>query len=174
MSCHLRASRSARLDRIVRNDEAASSNLALSTQKGPWGSLVSFMLGVHVTPVQIWGGPPYLFIPLKQSPRSLIIVSIHQCWHSFRYACAVFSLNLPLPRLRSLHQDRTVNLFHASPPEWAEGYISASDLPSVLDHLLFFRPSPRDGGYNGTRSFFLQGCPLPVLRMTSSFHCVLR
>ena len=115
-----------------------------------------------------------ILIPLRQSSRSLIIVSIHQCWHSFRYACAVFNLNLPLPRLRSLHQDRTVNLFHASPPEWAEGYISASDLPSVLDHLLFFRPSPRDGGYNGTRSFFLQGCPLPVLRMTSSVHCVLR
>ena len=67
MSCHLRASRSARLDRIVRNDEAASSNLALSTQKGPWGSLVSFMLGVHVTPVQIWGGPPYLLQHLQTS-----------------------------------------------------------------------------------------------------------
>lgn len=24
---------------------------------GPWGSLVSFVLGVHVTPVQIWAGP---------------------------------------------------------------------------------------------------------------------
>ena len=25
---------------------------------GPWGSLVSSMLGVHDTPVQIWAGPP--------------------------------------------------------------------------------------------------------------------
>ena len=25
---------------------------------GPWGSLVSFLLGVQVTPVQIWTGPP--------------------------------------------------------------------------------------------------------------------
>ena len=31
---------------------------------GPWGSLVSFVLGVHVTPVQIWAGPPLSQIPV--------------------------------------------------------------------------------------------------------------
>ena len=41
--------------------------------KGPWGSLVSFMLGVHVTPVQIWGGPPLFFKSYKKKENSMQI-----------------------------------------------------------------------------------------------------
>ena len=63
--------------------------------------ITEFEKKYSVNPTGIIFNKYLTLIPLKQSSRSLIIVSILQCWHSFRYVCAVFSLFLPFPRLRS-------------------------------------------------------------------------
>ena len=67
---------------------------------GPWGSLVSFVLGVHVTPVQIWAGP---------LSASLITTFAQSSQHSLMHRGHSASLNAT-----QMHLNQAVGYYNRS------------------------------------------------------------
>ncbi len=77
---------------------------------GPWGSLVSFVLGVHVTPVQIWAGP---------LSASLITTFAQSSQHSIMHRGYSASLNAT-----QMHLNQAVGYYN-----WSRGRSRPSRFP---------------------------------------------